>query len=209
MYFKKFFSFNKKPEVSKKHVPSLKTSDLIPETEEIELNIPYNRIIKNYNFNKETVLIVDDSKGIVEILKSTILNFVKNSNIITFYNEHAGFILEKTLFQLNKTSKVTINTAIIDIILPGKIVEGNKQKRIDGIDIAILLNKKYNCNNFLFFTGNIGNEYLEFIKLKSVKFHDHFGKNLSDFILNKNNFDSDVFEIELKKLANQKDYSIK
>ena len=100
--------------------------------EEVDLNIPVNRIINNYNPNKKTIIIIDDSKGIISVIEDFLKEVELNKdinlndyNILTFYDKYAPFVLKETLETLSENYNIKIDYAIIDIVLPGKI-------RVDG-----------------------------------------------------------------------------
>lgn len=180
---------------------------------EYDLNIPIDRIINNYDKNKKNILIIDDSRGIVSVIEDFINEVQRNKsinlseyNILTFYGKYSSFVLEKTL---NVLSPITIDYAIIDIVLPGKIKRNNETVKMDGIDISILLNSQYNCNNFCFFTGNVVSEHIEYINEKVVKFSDFFNTDIRNYIIFKGDKDGSETINKLSKLFDKTMYSVK
>jgi len=157
-------------------------------------------ILKNYVPGKKNIIIIDDSPGIISIVVDMLEELHSNKkinlheyNILKFYGKFAPFLLEYTLEKNNITK---IDYAIIDIILPGRLKIDGIQKRLDGIDTAILLNKQYNCNNFVFYTGNVVSEYIDFIKEKVDRFYDFFGIHIKEQIIFKGEGDDAKFKFE-------------
>jgi CheY-like chemotaxis protein len=143
-------------------------------------------LISKFNKNKPTILIVDDSKGIVSIVEDYIQEEidVTEYNILTFFGDYAPFVMKETLDKLNTVHGLNkIDYAIIDIVLPGKFKENDQLVRIDGVDVAIYINGQFNCTNFVFYTGNILNAYIEFIEAKVMKFKEYFGESLKDYMI--------------------------
>lgn len=173
-------------------------NSMLPAKYSIDLKLPQERIVSNYNPELPTIVIIDDSKGIVSIVEDYLHECGLQSesfNILSFFGQMAPFVLLQTLSMLKDKGLNKVDYAIIDIVLPGKIKQDDKYIKMDGIDVSILLNKEYKCNNFVFYTGNIVNTYVEFIKLKSDKFFNYFNKNIEDYLIFKSNdADKDVIE---------------
>jgi CheY-like chemotaxis protein len=184
--------------LSKYYKTNRNFNKMLPNKYEIDLKLPQERIVSNYKPELPTIIIIDDSKGIVSIVEDYLQECGLQSesfNILSFFGQMAPFVLSQTLDMLKEKGLTKVDYAIIDIVLPGKIKKGDKYIKMDGIDVSILLNSKYNCNNFVFYTGNIVNTYVEFIKLKSDKFFSHFNKNIDDYLIFKgNDSDRDVVE---------------
>lgn len=165
-----------------------KPKTLLPTRQEYDIKIPRQRIISEYIRENNNILIIDDSRGIVSIVEDMIYEIGKDAsildvskyNILSFFDRYAPFVLKETLDTLKP---LEIEFAIIDIMLPGKIKVDGMNTRMDGVDVAILLNTEYNCKNFIFFTGNTLAEYVDYISDKMDKFKAHFNKDMEDFII--------------------------
>lgn len=194
------------------HKESIDISNMIPTEEEADtIPIPINRIINTHDINKNNIIIIDDSPGIVSVLEDFIKEVEKNGdinlddyNVMTFSDKYAPFVLKRTLEELDLKK---VDFAIIDIILPGKMKQGEKYFKLDGVDVAILLYEKYGCTNFVFFTGNIISEYVDYIKEKVDKFEDVFNKDIRDFIIFKGDKDATDTVKELGKLFKKEKYT--
>jgi len=183
------------------------STKLIPETDKVSLSVPIKRLIENYDLTKKNILIIDDSKGIISMINDFLdecLN-VKDYNVLSFFQKYAPFIMMKTFSQMNMKS---IDFAIIDIVLPGKMQIKNKYVKYDGIDVAIYLYEKYNCKNFLFYTGNLNGEFSDYFEEKSEKFEKYFGRDIHDFIVYKGDYDGDKTITEFKKLFSGEKYTL-
>ena len=169
-------------------------TNVLPEKEFTELKLPVKRILDNYDPYKKTIVVIDDSRGIVSIVE----DFIKDAedkgyinlndyNILTFYDDCAPFIMKETLRKIDPD----VEFAIIDIVLPGKISENGIFVRMDGIDVAEVLHNEFGCNNFIFFTGNVVSEYVDYMKNKILRFNKIFNKNIEDFIVFKGDINGD------------------
>lgn len=175
--------------------------DLLPCRTSDTISLPIRRLVDNYDSNKPTIVIIDDSMYVLDMVEDylSIIGITEEThNILKFYGVYAPFILRDTL-RLIKDLK--IDYAIIDIVLPGKLKEHGRYEKMDGIDIAMLLDKEYNCGKFLFFSGNVLNTYVKFIEDKVQRFKDYFNKNLLDYIVFKTSTDEEIISrfIELCK----------
>lgn len=178
--------------------------DLIPPKQDIEIYLPEERIISQFKPNRKNILIIDDSKGITSIVEDFVAEIVDVTeyNVLVFYGLNAAFVMKATLKRLEELGLEKIDYAIIDIVLPGKMKVDNKYERLDGIDISIYLNKMYSLENFIFYSGNILNSYVDYIEEKIAKFKDHFNKNLKNYIILKGQSDEEVSS-RIRKLFNK------
>ena len=55
----------------------------------------------------------------------------------------------------DEAKEIEIHYALLDIILGGKKLVGDKRRMIDGVDVAINLYQRFNSIDILFFTGCI------------------------------------------------------
>lgn len=184
--------------------------EFIPRKEEVELFLPEERIISKFDFKKPTILIIDDSKGIVSIAEDFVSEQINKSdfNIISFWGVHAPFVMKETLIKLKEQGLNCIDYAVIDIVLPGRVKDKEKTVRMDGIDVAIFLNDEFKCQKFMFYSGNILNAYLDFIEEKFNRFKDYFGKSMKNFIVIKTDTEEKTKE-KFRKLFNGEFYATK
>lgn len=166
-----------------------------------DILLPINRIVDTYDSSKPTVLIIDDSVYVLDMVEDYLASIgitTENHNILRFYGVYAPFVMRDTLKLIKN---LIIDYAIIDIVLPGKLRENDQYSKMDGIDVAILLDTEYSCKNMLFFSGNVLNTYVKFIEDKVRRYQNHFNKNLLDSIVFKTANDDEVLSrfIELCK----------
>jgi CheY-like chemotaxis protein len=184
----------------------LNYESLIPEKFSEELKLPLVRIIENFDFSKPSIVIIDDSELylslVEEYLEACNINHT-NHNILKFYGLDAPFILKDTLEILKEKGLKKIESAIIDIVLPGKIKTNNKYLKMDGIDVSIYLNREFNTSGFFFLSGNILNIYVEYIKEKADKFSSYFqgtNETLDSLIVSKNCSDENIL-LKIKEIT--------
>lgn len=187
---------------------SVNYAELMLEREVKTLRLPYDRIIQHYDPAKKSVVIIDDSSLVLSMVQDylKILGITEEKyNIFQFYGVYAPFVLKETLNELKEQGLTKIDHAIVDIVLPGKLqnTETGKYEKMDGIDVAILLNKHYCCNSLLFFSGNILNAYLEFIEEKINKFKKHFTFDLRKYIVVKTTKDTVILDSFKEMLDNE------
>ena len=201
-YMKKFFQKDIEIDVM----------DILPTEDEYDFSDPIGRISSKNDKSKKNFIIIDDSKGIVSILEDTLEELenegeidLSGYNIMTFYNRYAPFILKGTLKKLEPTK---VDLAIIDIVLPGKVRVNGEFKRMDGIDVAVLLHEKYDCNNFVFFTGNVVSDYIEYIQEKVDRFKNVFGKDIESHIIFKSELDDSETKEKFINLVNKTQFGI-
>ena len=184
---------------------------MLPLKEASELKIPVKRILENYDATKKTIVIIDDSRGIVSIVEdflkkaeeSNLINLA-DYNILSFYDECAPFVLKETLKVINPE----VEFAIVDIVLPGKVREEDSFVRMDGVDVAELLHKNYRCDSFIFFTGNVVSEYVDYMQDKVVRFEKIFDKKIDDFIVFKSDGVDDHIMKTLRGLFKKKRFKL-
>lgn len=203
-----FRNFGKKEETN-----SINIDELSPDKLEYDISVPVNRIMKHYDKKKKNIVIIDDSRGIVSVLEDFLIEVEKTGNIniedyniLTFYDKYAPFVLKKTLEDLGVEK---IDYAIVDIVLPGKLREHGVYQKLDGIDVSILLNKEYKCNNLCFFTGNVVSEHVAYIKDKVIKFNEIFDGDIRDYIIFKGDNDGEETIKKLSNLFTDKEYILK
>ena len=165
--------------------------DIMPYKNEVNLSLRVQDVISKYNGPyDQNIVIIDDSYGIVDVVKEYVEKILlsneifKTTGVLAVAGIHAPFVLTEVLKELELKK---IDYAIIDIVLPGKMIINNQNVKFDGIDVAIHLHKNYGCTNFCFYSGNVVSEYVEFIGEKMKKFTNHFNKDLRDYIIYKGN----------------------
>jgi CheY-like chemotaxis protein len=147
--------------------------------------------LDSFESYRQTILIIDDSPGMVEIIKEhlTTLGYDKdNYNIVSFTGRCAPFSMINGLKQLENLGLEKIDYAIIDLILPGKVDIENKMIGMDGIDVASYLDYRFNCkNSCIIHVEGFDTEsgYNLFFNKKIEKFRRLFRKDLKDFLLYK------------------------
>lgn len=195
--------------VSKKQEPLTEEEEflreLLPEKGDYDFSLPVKRVIENFDPAKKNLVIIDDSKGIVSVVQDMLEELHKEGrinieeyNVLPFFDKYAPFVMEETL---NELGDIKVDLAIIDIILPGKMKRDGKYFKKDGVDVAHVLNRKYGCENFVFFTGNVVSEYIEFIREKVERFHKYFGKHIKEHMIFKgDNDDGESTKFEFERL---------
>jgi len=135
---------------------------------EIDEAVPVNKI----NSNKPNILIMDDFKGMVDLLQNELNNVSvcdvhDKFNVYLAYGEFAGFAARNLIEQ-----GIKIDIAFLDITLGG-IIRGEE---LDGIDIAKLCYKSNPKCIVQFVTGHSLNkrnpQIFEFIKKYESFFND-------------------------------------
>lgn len=180
--------------------------------EDLDISVPVNRIIKDFDYSKKNIIIIDDSRGIVSVVEDFVREVEKKGtidlddyNVLTFYDKYAPFVLQETLERLEP---IKVEFAIVDIVLPGKLKVDDAYVRLDGVDVAVLLNEKYDCNNLCFFTGNVVSEHIGYIKDKIIKFKNFFGTDIQDYIIFKGDNDFSITINRLDDLFSKKDFNL-
>lgn len=189
----------------------LDVSSIIPEKVQVSVNLPEVRLISTYDNSKPSIVIIDDSKGIVSIVQDYVCECGISSdthNILSFYGDYAPFVMKQTLEALKEKGLTKIEFAIIDIVLPEKMKVGDKYIKLDGIDVAVYLNGNHSLTNFVFYTGNIISAYVEFINEKTKKFKKHFGKEMIEHVVFKGGATDDVMVEEFCKLIGKEKYQL-
>lgn len=121
--------------------------------------------LKDYNPELDTILIIDDNKGMISFLMDDMEYFIDKKvidiekyNILPITGVHAAFTL-KLLYE--KLPRLNVKFAIIDITLGGSKMteEGNiKYTGVDAFEMMYTNNPDF---NFLFYTGNNLNPYIK------------------------------------------------
>jgi len=189
--------------------------DIMPYKNEVNIEPRVDEIVQAYlKYTKQKhVVIIDDSYGIVDVVKEYVHKIIdvnddvnlNQIDILPFGGMHAPFILIEALKKLDLKH---IDYAVIDIVLPGKMTVGGINTKYDGIDVAIHLNEFYGCNNFVFYSGNVVSEYVEYIGEKMSKFEAHFDRSLKDFIIYKGDLNESQTIEEFTKLFKKEKYCI-
>jgi len=142
----------------------------------------------DFDFNKETIFIIDDNPGIVSIIMDEFeyleelgkLNLT-DYNILSFTTKDAGFQYIAT--QEVYGTKLNIKYAIIDITLIGSIMTDKGNVILDGIDILGVLKQYNDLKSFIFFTGNNLNPYIKSNKEKIEKYNNLYDENIFEKIV--------------------------
>ena len=185
-----------------KKIISLFSSILLNKKEEKSVSsfdyLALNYDINNFDPCKKTILIIDDSPGMINIIKEYIdmAKFNRNDyNVITFTERYAPFAMMEGLKLLECRGLRTVDYAFVDMVLPGKIDIDGKSVGMDGVDVSTYLYRKYNCKNTCLLclrSCDIEGKYGGFFKPKVEKFMKVFKKDMMNYILYKetstNNF---------------------
>ena len=154
--------------------------------------------IKGYDKNKDTILIIDDNKGVISFLmddieyldEEKIIN-LKTINVITISGTHAAFTLE---LLYSKLEKLSIKWAIIDITLGGSAMTEKGNLKYTGVDVFEMINKNKNTPKdfkFLFYTGNNLNPYIKANEKIINQFKELTGDDIKNYVLFKTSMDID------------------
>lgn len=178
-YFKSFFRRNK----PKEEVTYLKPKDI--HIEDNHIDIPSIEI-KNYKAERKTLLIMDDYPGMISLLRDDLSevqgDYESKYNILEATGNFAAF---SVIHFLNK-SIIPIDLALIDITLGGIVVKQGAITEYDGVDVALMLLKRYPRCKIRFVTGHTINrknpEIYKFIK----KYEDATGLYIDEIIVPKN-----------------------
>jgi hypothetical protein len=193
---------------NKDNLIELDTSDLIPDKEDVLIFLPEERLISKFDPSKPSLLIIDDSKGIISIVEDYIELCTINKehyNILTFFGKYAPFVMEETLLTLREKGLQKIDYAIIDLVLPGKIKNGDVCIKKDGVDVAEFLHSEFSCTNMCFYTGNALKIYPELTKEKADRFEKYFNKSFFDYVIFKGaDMDIDIVNEFCKLIYNEK-----
>jgi len=158
------------------------------------------RLPENYDPNKKTILLIDDNFGIISFLEDDIKHIFKKYNlneeeynIITFSSQDAAI---KTIFLTLNEKDFKVDYAIIDLTYGAIIKTDNGNVKFNGVDVLCYLYKKNPNIKFIFYTGNALNKSIKTINDMIDKFKKCYGKDLDEFVINKNQFSYDErFEI--------------
>jgi hypothetical protein len=155
---------------------------------------------ENYDKNKKTILIMDDREEIISSILDDLKSlersggfFINDYNVLTVFTKMAGF---DVLRIIDEAKEIEIHYALLDIILGGKKLFGDKRKMIDGVDVAINLYERFNYIDILFFTGCIVDNSNDPTNFKN-KFEKFMGDSISKYMMPK-----DIpFDEEIKRLS--------
>lgn len=155
---------------------------------------------ENYDKNKKTILIMDDREEIISSILDDLKSlersgdfFINDYNILTVFTKMAGF---DVLRIIDEAKEIEIHYALLDIILGGKKLVGDKRRMIDGVDVAINLYQRFNSIDILFFTGCIVDNSNDPTNFKN-KFEKFMGDSISKYMMPK-----DIpFDEEMKRLS--------
>ena len=169
-----------------------------------------NDLIFDYNPDKETIIICDDSLGVCTFVEDDLKDLTKQKyNIISFYGADAIY----KCIEFCETFEITPSKAIIDLIIGGvrKIYFDDKSKttnnstkkynlKLDGVDLFEYLYLKNQNLDYLFFTGNTLSPEITFIDKMMNQFRKLTGLNLESKSVAKMTFTLDERLTKFKKL---------
>ena len=150
----------------------------------------------HFDFNKDTILIIDDNEGMISFLKDDLdyitdlpcCSSVKALNLLAISGRDAAFNFDKIC---NEVGDLRIKYAIIDITYGGTRITPSGIIKNTGVDVF----EKIYANNkdfkFIFYTGNNLNPYIKANKKLIEQFYNLTGKDIKDFVLFKTSLDMD------------------
>jgi hypothetical protein len=158
--------------------------------------------LKNFDEDKDAILLVDDHEGLISFLKDDFdfildeLN-IDDLNIITISGKNAGFNFE-AIFK--KNPNLNIKYAVIDITLGGTRMTTNGIQKYTGVDIFEYIYKKNKQLKFLFYTGNNLNTYIKSNKKIVDQFYKITNKHIKQYVLFKTSMSIDDRRDKLIKM---------
>ena len=140
----------------------------------------YCKIVGN---GKKNLLVVDDSVGIISLVKDAIdeLGITEEHNIIAFSSAYAGVAFE--YFQ--RKCPVKIDAAIIDLVFGGVVRHKDGTLKIEGMDVFRRVYERNPNVQFLFYTGNSLNRHMPKAKRIMDAFRDITGRDIGRYVLYK------------------------
>jgi hypothetical protein len=155
------------------------------------------KFVNNIEFdrNKESILIVDDFKGLTDILIDDLKALEQEGkidlskyNILVFSGNMAAY---EYITSNRRHNGLNVKFALLDITLGGSLIVEGKNTTYTGVDVfaeAYITDKNF---RFLFFTGNNLNPYIKYNKELIEKFAKITQGNIDDHILFKTSVSSE------------------
>lgn len=161
--------------------------------------------VSGYDPNRKTIILLDDlvpTKFLYEIAmedidKSTNTVFLEKFNVIYFFGKNIGF----SFIDFLRTTDIKIDYAILDITINTYTRVKNTTLDLDGVDLAIEINKKYPNCTILFNSAHTMNPRNPTVSNFMGKFKKHFGIGLESQSIDK----MSNISLALKKLL-RKEY---
>lgn len=161
--------------------------------------------VNSYDPNRKTIILLDDlvpTKFLYEIAmedidKSTNTVFLEKFNVIYFFGKNIGF----SFIDFLRTTDIKIDYAILDITINTYTRVKNTTLDLDGVDLAIEINKKYPDCTILFNSAHTMNPRNPTVSNFMGKFKKHFGIGLESQSIDK----MSNISLALKKLL-RKEY---
>ena len=201
--YEHFFKKDPDPE---KYKSTIETSDEIFASsvfEEIKDREVF-QLPDSFDFNKPTILLIDDSAGMISFLKDDMREFHEENsinldevNVLSLSGAHAAFDLQDVI-QEHTIEKLDIKWAIIDITLGGSIMTSRGNIKYTGVDVYDMI--KRNDLKFIFYTGNKLNKYIK----SNSKLINQFtrvsgGKDIFKYVFFKSSMDIDSRRMCMKE----------
>ena len=150
----------------------------------------------SFDFNKKTVLLIDDNAGIVSFLEDDLeiifeehhINLEK-FNILSFVGEHAVY---EFLSLIREYADLNIEYAILDITIGGSLVTDFGNVKLTGMDVFDVIYKINPEVKYFFYTGNLIKDPISTIDKVISKYKLIANKNLEDKILYKTEVQMDL-----------------
>lgn len=176
-------------------VEQLKTFEPV-ENDNITLEeyLSLHGICTEFNDTLNNLIIMDDREEIVESLidemfllsKQDRLFNIESLNILKFSGKMAGFNVVELL---NRFKDIEIEFALLDIVLGGKKMVGDKRLMLDGVDVALKIFETSPDCKILFFSGCFDESVNE--QPFGIKFFKNTGNNIYEYSMPK---DVSIFE---------------
>ena len=168
------------------------------EIDQYDISCEYPKIkLENidFDFDKDSVLIIDDNEGMVSFLEDDIEFLAEHNlinqhkiNILGISGDHAAFTF-KTL--QDEYGSLNIKWAIIDITLGGSKMTEKGNLKYSGVDVFKMIYDKNPDVKFLFYTGNSLNPYINANKNLIAQFKSINGDDIMSHVLFKTSMDMD------------------
>jgi len=136
----------------------------------------------NYDYNKPTMLFVDDSPATVTLFKRLVkrIHLEDNFNVLYSTGNDAGLRVIKTIY-CEETSLFKIDVILTDITFGGSIPINGVLRSMDGVELVGVLLKVYPDMIYKFITGHVVSNDLNMPIINEFKKYNK-DKELSDYV---------------------------
>ena len=153
-----------------------------------KINIEIPKLNSSVDKKKKNILIMDDSKGMVDVIKDDLVNISKLNNPFDLSNynliEASGIFAAFSVRDFLVSNKIDI--AILDISIGGVVFNNGINEELDEVDIAHMIISGNPKARIVICSGHTLNrknpEIYKFIN----KFNSNFDRDISEYYVNKN-----------------------